>query len=142
MPRLRRILLGLLGILLVFNDSFAVDRNLFERLGGMPEINRISSMLIERARHEPLTRRSFHKVNIRRLKRQVGLQLCALTGGPCHYSGDTMREIHAGLHITEGEFYGFVEELRDILDEERVGTREKNELLALLAPMKKDVVLP
>jgi hemoglobin len=50
-----------------------------------------------------------------------------------------MKESHAGLNITEAEFYLTVQFLRDALDA-RVGEREKNELLRLLAPMKRDIV--
>jgi hemoglobin len=48
--------------------------------------------------------------------------------------------VHAGHQISEAEFYGMVEILRDSLRRHDVGLRERNELLALLAPMKRDVV--
>jgi len=66
--------------------------------------------------------------------------LCALADGPCTYDGDDMKSVHAGQGITEADFYRLVERLRDILDAHGVATREKNELLARLAPMKRDVV--
>ena len=66
--------------------------------------------------------------------------ICALSGGPCRYSGDDMKTTHAGLNITEAEFYALVEAERAALDHHGVGTREKNELLRLLAPMKRDIV--
>jgi len=51
-----------------------------------------------------------------------------------------MKAVHAGLGITQADFYRLVEHLRQILDAHGVATREKNELLARLAPMKRDVV--
>ena len=89
---------------------------------------------------DPRTKRSFEKVDLKRLKEKVEEQICALTGGPCQYTGDDMKKSHAGLDITEAEFYGFVEELIEMLDRYKIGLREKNQLLALLAPMKRDIV--
>jgi hemoglobin len=51
-----------------------------------------------------------------------------------------MKEVHAGHHLSEAQFYRMVETLRDILRERRVDQRSVNQLLRLLAPMKRDVV--
>jgi hemoglobin len=51
-----------------------------------------------------------------------------------------MKEVHAGHHISEAQFYGMVATLRDILRERGVDQRSTNQLLRLLAPMKRDVV--
>ncbi len=51
-----------------------------------------------------------------------------------------MREVHAGHDISESEFYGMVEVLRRNMINLHIGLGERNELLALLAPMKRDVV--
>jgi hemoglobin len=77
-----------------------------------------------------------------RIKRLLAEQICDLSGGPCHYSGDSMREVHAGHHISEAEFYGMVADLRVVLKQRNVGQRATNQLLRLLAPMKRDVVEP
>ncbi|MDP9007251.1 MAG: hypothetical protein M3N91_00830 [Pseudomonadota bacterium] len=53
-----------------------------------------------------------------------------------------MREVHAGHHIGETEFHGMVQILRVSMRQHRVALRERNELLALLAPMERDVVEP
>ena len=83
---------------------------------------------------------SFKDSNLRRVKEKLAEQLCELSGGPCKYSGDPMRETHAGHHVSEADFYGLVEVLKQVLREQHVGLRETNELLRLLAPMKRDVV--
>ena len=46
----------------------------------------------------------------------------------------------AGQNIDERQFYAVVESLRLALDANDVGEREKNELLRMLAPMKRDIV--
>jgi hemoglobin len=51
-----------------------------------------------------------------------------------------MKTTHAGMKISTGEFNALVEDLVKALDTFKVPVAEKNELLALLAPMKKDIV--
>jgi hemoglobin len=114
--------------------------SLYTRLGGKPVIEAVVAETIDVLAASHDGRRSFDRVNLKRVKRLVAEQFCALSGGPCTYSGDDMRISHAGLHITEREFNAIVQILRDALNRQGVGEREKNELLRLLAPMKRDIV--
>lgn len=113
---------------------------LCERIGGAAFLAQVADELVEVSRIDPVSARHFEKVNLKRLKQQIGIQLCAVADGPCKYDGDDMKLVHAGLGITQADFYRLVEHLREILDAHGVATREKNELLARLAPMKRDVV--
>lgn len=132
----------LLGLFAVINTAHA-DESLFARLGGQPAIEQITSDLIDRSAADPVTGRTFQgKVNIKRLKKLLAEQFCEITGGDCHYSGDSMKQVHAGLGISEAEFYGMVEHLREVLDARGVAIADKNALLAKLAPMQRDIVEP
>jgi hypothetical protein len=51
-----------------------------------------------------------------------------------------MKEVHAGQHISEAEFYDMVAVLRDVLKQQHVSQGASNELVGLLAPMKRDIV--
>jgi hemoglobin len=115
---------------------------LYARLGGEAGVSAIATALIDRVSADPRLGRSFQDTNLKRIKKLLAEQLCDLAGGPCHYSGDPMKEVHAGHHISEAEFYGMVQTLRDILHERHIDTASTNELLRLLAPMKRDVVEP
>jgi hemoglobin len=115
---------------------------LYERLGGESGVAAISDTLIDRVSADPRLGRSFKDTNLGRIKKLLAEQLCDLSGGPCHYTGDSMKEVHAGHHISEAEFYGMVDTLRTILRERHVGIAATNQLLRLLAPMKRDVVEP
>jgi hemoglobin len=141
-PLHRRTAIALFMTTQVCTMAFAADSRptLHQRLGGQEAVVAVVDMLIERSRRDPRIHSQFEKVNFSRLKTRIALQLCALTGGGCTFDGDDMRATHAGLHITEGQFHALVEILREVLDEAGIATREKNELLALLAPMKRDVV--
>ncbi len=113
---------------------------LYERLGEKAGVSAISDALIDRVASDPVLGRSFADTNLARIKRLLAEQICDLSGGPCRYSGDSMRQVHAGHHISEAEFYRMVDVLRAILKERHVSIAATNALLRLLAPMKRDVV--
>lgn len=115
---------------------------LYESLGAKTGVAAISDALIERVASDSVLGRSFVDTNLARIKKLLAEQICDLSGGPCHYSGDPMRPVHAGHHISEAEFYRMVDTLRAILKERHVSVSATNELLRLLAPMKRDVVEP
>jgi hemoglobin len=115
---------------------------LYDRLGGESGVAAITGSLIDRVSSDPTLGRSFKDTNLKRIKKLLAEQICDLSGGPCHYSGDSMKEVHAGHHISEAEFYGMVNTLRGILKQQHVSQGATNELLRLLAPMKRDIVEP
>ena len=102
----------------------------------------IADTLIDRVSADPILGRSFKDSKLDRIKTLLAEQICDLSGGPCRYSGDSMNEVHAGHQISEAEFYGMVADLREVLKERHVSQGATNELLRLLAPMKRDVVEP
>jgi hemoglobin len=113
---------------------------LYDRLGGAAGVAAIADSLIDRVAADPKLQRSFKDTNLDHIKKMLAEQLCALSGGGCLYTGDSMKETHAGHHISEAEFYGMVDELRQVLKQRGVALGATNELLKLLAPMKRDIV--
>jgi hemoglobin len=111
-------------------------------LGGNGGVKVIADTLIDRVAADPLTGPSFQGANLNRIKRLLAEQICELSGGPCRYSGDSMKQVHEGHHITQAQFYRVVATLRDVLHERHVDQRSTNELSRLLAPTKRDVVEP
>ena len=67
-------------------------------------------------------------------------QVCEATGGPCKYNGRSMKVAHAGMGVTNGEFDALVKDLVATLDQFKVGKREQDELLAILGPLKGEIV--
>jgi hemoglobin len=114
--------------------------SLYARLGGTPVVSAIVSETIEAVATNDSTRRSFDKVNLQHVKDMLAEQICSLTGGGCTYSGDTMRDVHAGHQISNAEFFELVEVLRTAMRRHDVPLAARNELLEILAPMKRDVV--
>ena len=117
------------------------QQSLFTRMGGLPVLTKITDEFIDKVATAPSTKRSFDGIKLKALKESVVAQLCKLSGGPCVYEGETMLNSHKDAKISEAEFDAFVGMFRDTLNK-YVNTREKNELLKILAPMKRDIVTP
>jgi hemoglobin len=112
---------------------------LYRRLGGEAGIAAIVKDLVAEATTDPRTRRSFDGIRIKHLNHSITMFVCVVAGGQCEYEGEDMKKTHADARVTEAEFDALVAMLRTALDR-HVGTREKNELLQRLAPMKRDIV--
>src|ERR1700685_3336105 len=132
----------LITLLLLVGAATGSQVPLYVRLGGAAGVAAIAGTLIDRVSADPLLGRSFKDSKLERIKQLLAEQICDLSGGPCRYTGDSMKEVHAGHHISEAEFYGMVDTLRGILKQQHVSLSATNELLRLLAPMKRDIVEP
>ncbi len=137
---------GLVGLLfwvcLLVPPRTAADDGLYVELGGEQGIARIVRTLIRLAVDDPRIGHHFEHVDQPALLAPLSAQICELAGGPCRYEGAPMADVHAGLGIREADFYVFVELLQTALRSEGVDFAAENRLLALLAPMKRDVVEP
>jgi hemoglobin len=114
--------------------------SLYERLGGLDAITAVVDSFVARCAGDDRINRKFERSDVPRLKKMLVDQVCEATGGPCSYTGRTMRETHEGMGVTAGEFDALVEDLVATLDEFDVSKAERDELLALLAPMRDAIV--
>lgn len=114
--------------------------SLYERLGGLDAITAVVDSFSARCAGDDRINRKFARTDIPRLKKMLVDQVCEATGGPCTYSGRDMRESHADMGVTAGEFDALVEDLVATLDEFDVPKAEQDELLAMLGPMRDDIV--
>ena len=116
------------------------EKSLYERLGGLPAIQAVVDDFVGNVAADTRINRRFANTNIPLFKKHLVDQICEATGGPCKYTGRTMKAAHAGMRITEAEFNALVEDLVKTLDKLKVPTKEKTELLLALAAMKNDIV--
>ena len=84
----------------------------------------------------------FQPSNQQRVKEQLVEQLCALSGGPCVYKGADMQSSHANLDIKKSDFNALVEVLQASMDAKGIAFGKQGEMLALLAPMHRDIITP
>lgn len=89
---------------------------------------------------DPRTRPSFEKVDQKRIKEQLVDQFCFILNGPCEYKGAKMKQIHTEAGINREHFNALVEQLQFAMDKNNVPFRAQNKLLAVLAPMHRDII--
>lgn len=114
--------------------------SLYQRLGGQPGVEKIVDGVLYGIEHDQSIVHHFADTDIPRFRRLLIEQFCELSGGPCKYSGASMQESHTGFQITQAHFDALVNHLITAMQHHNVPVEAQNELLAILAPMYKDVV--
>lgn len=120
-----------------------MQKSLYERLGGYNALAAVVDDFIGRLVSDKRFERFFvgHATDSKkRIRQHILDQLCAATGGPCVYTGRDMKTSHAGLGITEADWDAAAKHLVASLDKFNVGPTEKNEVLAFVTSLKKDIV--
>ena len=121
----------------------AAGPSLYRRLGGYDAIAAVTDDFLGRLLAEPRFTKFFSGASSdskARIRQHIVDQLCSATGGPCVYTGRTMKTAHAGLGITEEDWNAAVADLVASLDKFHVPAREKGELAAILTTVKGDIV--
>jgi len=121
----------------------AAGPTLYKRLGGYDAIAAVTDDFLGRLLAEPRFAKFFSGASSdskARIRQHIVDQLCFATGGPCVYTGRTMKTAHAGLGITEEDWRAAVEDLVASLDKFHVPAAEKGELAAILGSIKGDIV--
>ena len=116
------------------------EKSLYERLGKKEAITVVVDEFVARVAADTRINAFFAHTDIARLKLSLVNQICEASGGPCKYTGRSMKETHKDMGISTADFNALVEDLVGALDKFKVGEKEKNELLGVLGPMKGDIV--
>jgi len=125
------------------------ERTLYDRLGGENAIRAVIDDFVARAAADP-------KVNFTRkgtaaewkatpeavdhLKKMLVDLTVQATGGPQRYKGKDLKESHRDMRITQDEFDASVADLKASLEKFNVGSREQEELLAIVKSKAGDIV--
>jgi hemoglobin len=118
----------------------AQEKSFYERLGGKEAITAVVDDFVGRVAADNRINSFFATTDIPRLKMNLVNQICEASGGPCKYTGRDMKTTHRGMGITNAQFDALVGDLVATLDKFKVPEKEKNELLSVLGPMRKDIV--
>jgi hemoglobin len=112
----------------------------YRELGGTEGITKVVDAFFRRLNNDARINTLFRNVDHDDLRRLVIEQLCEATGGPCKYTGRSMEEAHSGLNLTNADFDAFVEDLRTGMNDVKVPYASQQKLIAMLAPMRPQVV--
>jgi hemoglobin len=121
--------------------------SLYDRLGGVYPIAVVVDEFINRLlvnqvlNANPAIAAARARVPAPGLKYHVTALVCQATGGGCGYTGRSMKQAHAHLHITDREWQEMVRVFRGVLDHFQVPAKEQQELVAIVESTKGDIVV-
>ncbi|HEY6121320.1 MAG TPA: group 1 truncated hemoglobin [Pyrinomonadaceae bacterium] len=118
-------------------------KSLYKRVGGYNALAAVVDDFIGRLIADERFNKFFvgHSTDSQKKIRQHILnQFCEATGGPCIYTGRDMKTTHAGLKISDADWDAAAKHLVESLDKFKVPKPEKDELLAFVTSLKKDIV--
>lgn len=118
----------------------ATVRTLYDRLGGKDAITAVVDSFVAIVAKDTRINKKFARSDVGRVKTMIVDQVCSATGGPCTYTGRSMKDAHRNMGVTEGEFNALVEDLTTSLNAYNVPKPEQDELLNALGTMKGDIV--
>ena len=114
--------------------------SLYERLGGIDSITAVVEDFRDRVANDDRINQKFAKTDLGRLTKMLVDQVCEAAGGPCTYTGRSMKDAHEGMKVTSGEFDALVQDLVATLNHFKVGKKEQDEILGVLGPLEPDIV--
>jgi hemoglobin len=121
--------------------------SLYERLGGTYAIAAVVDDLIDRlAANEALNANP--GIGSRRiperfpgLKYNLTAMVCQATGGPCNYTGHSMKDAHTDMGITPSDWEIFAADCKATLDKFGVPEAEQQELFDIIGSTQGDIVV-
>lgn len=112
----------------------------FRAFGGEEGLRALMEDFVARLVADPRTHRFFADIDQVALKRHLVEQFCAVLGGGCAYTGRDMVEAHAAFGIDRAAFDALVEDLQIAMAGRGIPFRAQNRLLAVLAPMHREII--
>jgi len=137
-------------VLLVFatasmSSAASMQPSLYDRLGGLTGIKAVVDQFVANVGADQKINKFFTATvadpqRLATFKMNLVNQICQGTGGPCKYTGKSMKDAHKGMGITDADFNALVGDLVAALNKFKVSAQNQKDLLALLGPMKGDIV--
>jgi hemoglobin len=118
-------------------------KSLYARLGGYDAVAAVVDDFIGRLVSDKRFAKFFvghSEDSLKKIRQHIVDQFCNAAGGPCVYIGRDMKTSHKGLGITGDDWDAAATHLVATLDKFKVPKTEKDELLAFVTSLRKDIV--
>ncbi len=112
---------------------------LYLALGGERGLRYLSDDFLARLLADRRLKPFFADIDHAKFKREFAAQVCQVSGGPCTHKPNN-RRIHSAMDIRRRDFTAVVEVLQQAMEAQAIPFGVQNRLLALLAPMHRDIV--
>ncbi len=135
----------LAGLMMWGSQAVGAEKSLYDRLGGQPAVQAVASGLVDSILADNRVNKWFvhaaaSQANADAYKAKLADFICQSTGGPCKYTGADMVTAHKGRAVTGEAFDAVVEDLVAVLNKLKVPEKEKEQVLAILGPLKSAIV--
>ncbi|MEQ8690937.1 MAG: group 1 truncated hemoglobin [Pseudomonadales bacterium] len=117
------------------------SKSLYDELGRKPGVEALVDAFLVRLAADEVIVDQFADTDIDQFREHLVNQICELAAGDCVYEGRTMAESHRDLAIDSRQFNALVADLMLAMDDVAIPQGAQNELLAMLAPMHRDIVI-
>jgi hemoglobin len=124
----------------VASTNAGAQASLYTRLGGYPAVSAVVDDFIGNVAADKRINAFFAHTDIPSFRQKLIDFICVGTGGPCVYTGRDMKMAHAGMGVKSKHFNALVQDLGKTLKKFKVPAHEQMELVAILGPMKGDIV--
>ena len=128
-------------LLLTGMGQARADESLYIALGGQEKIQNFTRDFVQIISTDPRIASFFVDTDLVRLELLLAEQFCSLAGGPCTYSGRSMKELHKDLKVMNKDFNALAEDLIIAMERAGIPNRARNQLINKLAPMQRDIVV-
>lgn len=123
----------------------ASGSSLYTKLGGYNAIAKVIDDSATFIFADPLIGKYFIGLSTnstQRLRQLLVDQFCQAAGGPCVYTGRTMKLSHSGMNggLTNSEFNAFAKDVSQALDKNSVNPSAKADVLAFVESLRKGIV--
>ncbi len=127
----------------LFTPSVSAEESLYDRLGGYDGISAVVDDFAGKLFDDPVVGARFFgmsddsRENFRQMNKNL---VCAATGGDCKIISRSAAVTHGGLGIKASEFEIVAQHLTDTLNDFEVPQKEQDDLMAIIATLRPDIV--
>lgn len=121
----------------------ADTKSLYERLGGYEGISAVVDQFADSLFADKRINQFFVGMGDdtrAQFKQKNKNLLCNVTGGPCKIISRTAHDTHHGLGITSADFGVVAGDLKDVLNKNKVGPKEQEEVFAIILGLRPQIV--
>jgi hemoglobin len=130
----------LAAALLSLAGAAQAEPTLYEQIGGEPVLRKTVEEFAIIMEKDDRINFAFGNTDITKFKQLLFEQMCNITGGPCKYTGRTMKESHEKLAVNNAMFNALADDVYLAFDRAGVPYRLQNKVMAIFAPMQRDIV--
>lgn len=126
--------------LLSLAGAAQAEATLYDQIGGEPVLRKTVEEFMVIMEKDDRINFAFGNTDLAKFKQLLFEQMCNITGGPCKYTGRTMKESHEKLAVDNTMFNALAEDVYLAFDRAGVPYRLQNKVMAIFAPMQRDIV--